>query len=421
MNRAPDLPEATVLGLLNKLTGAPSFVLPPHIEAHTRHYYPDENHRIGLPKNTDKILDPFVVVSPGDQVVVRWNGTMTETERDALCYLAERLSYLGRSESLCTLRLLDDTEHGLPWLSPTRGTEVSDTVRVLVPVSPLDVSGLIERPSLLRRRHLLDPPGSVWEEYPRPAPAVPARRSHRPRPREVAAIRFAISAPALPSRKATVAMTHVLRAAAMARFGGAQRAKRSPTLAGKDESSMRLTLQHRHAHYLALGREGAHLLDTLIVWAPGGLTDEEVAAVTGLRFLRSTGYAPDFRPCRLGLEGYGSAADVAPELVGPSSSWTTYTPFVPTRHSRERYLSDFLRREVSRELAFRGLPPPAMVDVVPGDWLDYRRHRPVGRGTREGGRGYGLNILFAEPVFGPISLGALSHFGLGLFVPIAEA
>jgi len=32
-------------------------------------------------------------------------------------------------------------------------------------------------------------------------------------------------------------------------------------------------------------------------------------------------------------------------------------------------------------------------------------------------RAVGVEVVFAEPVPGPLSLGALSHFGLGLFVP----
>jgi CRISPR-associated protein Csb2 len=48
-------------------------------------------------------------------------------------------------------------------------------------------------------------------------------------------------------------------------------------------------------------------------------------------------------------------------------------------------------------------------------WLSYRRQRP--------NKGpdlpvVGLELSFEEPVRGPIALGALSHFGLGLFLPV---
>jgi hypothetical protein len=34
--------------------------------------------------------------------------------------------------------------------------------------------------------------------------------------------------------------------------------------------------------------------------------------------------------------------------------------------------------------------------------------------------GYTVKLTFSEPVKGPISLGASSHFGLGLFLPIMD-
>jgi CRISPR-associated protein Csb2 len=34
--------------------------------------------------------------------------------------------------------------------------------------------------------------------------------------------------------------------------------------------------------------------------------------------------------------------------------------------------------------------------------------------------GRGLLLEFPEPVYGPLALGKLSHFGYGLFVPVSE-
>lgn len=34
--------------------------------------------------------------------------------------------------------------------------------------------------------------------------------------------------------------------------------------------------------------------------------------------------------------------------------------------------------------------------------------------------GYRVTLTFREPVSGPVSLGASSHFGLGLFVPVTD-
>ena len=46
-NRLPYLGDDVVLDLLENLSGAPLFSLPLHRETHTRHYYPDEGHRLG--------------------------------------------------------------------------------------------------------------------------------------------------------------------------------------------------------------------------------------------------------------------------------------------------------------------------------------------------------------------------------------
>jgi CRISPR-associated protein Csb2 len=60
-NRAPDLDEEVVMGLLSKLASPPLYALPPHREFHTRHYMPADNHRKGVKEQVDKVLDPFVV------------------------------------------------------------------------------------------------------------------------------------------------------------------------------------------------------------------------------------------------------------------------------------------------------------------------------------------------------------------------
>ncbi len=156
--RAPWLPEDTVGALLDRLATPPAFLLPPAVEAHTRHYMPDwtsgpprwnsQKSQFEL-RRTDKVLDAFAVTERDAELWVRWDADLDGPEREALGVLAERLGYLGRAESLCQARVLDvDGTEDLPpslrdsaWLHPVGG-QVSGrddhlTVQVLCPAVPL--------------------------------------------------------------------------------------------------------------------------------------------------------------------------------------------------------------------------------------------------------------------------------------------
>ena len=203
---------------------------------------------------------------------------------------------------------------------------------------------------------------------------------------------------------------HVLRLAAMSKRSGP-----SPTLSGKLQDVRRDG--HAHAHYLLMDVDGDRLLDTAVVWAPEGLDPADVVGVT--RVSRLTHGAPGFRPVRVAVEAVGEVADVAPELIGPGELWTSLTPFSPYRHQSKTELLTFFRTEIARELLTRSLPPVVDLQLRTGPWLDFQRLRP---GERKSGaldrRVVGLQIELAEPISGPLVLGALSHFGLGIFLPV---
>jgi CRISPR-associated protein Csb2 len=61
---------------------------------------------------------------------------------------------------------------------------------------------------------------------------------------------------------------------------------------------------------------------------------------------------------------------------------------------------------------------------VDGEWTAWRRYRPSARFRRDPRQGSAnrpsafLRIEFDSPVPGPLALGHLSHFGLGLFAPV---
>ena len=412
--REPDLPAEVVEDLLASLAVLPSFVLPPSIDAHTRHYLPDSR------GGTDKGVDAFTVVEHDASVGVTWPVELDERARRTLSVLLASLPYLGRAESICEASLLEPGQQLPPGQAcgPVTAGEAAEggSVRVLAPRSPLDVKALVARPLEVRRAGLVEPPGSYWQAYslaPRRVPqGRPADLHRRPPSGPPNAVRWALHAPALPSISAALAMTDILRRACMSKIGDPP----SDVVAGKDAAGDPLK-GHRHAHYLAFDDVGLRRLTHLVVWAPAGLGRREVAALARLAELRAHEHVSDFRPARLGLEAVGDISAVAPRLVGPAARWVSHTPFAPPRHGRRGVMwESHVMAQVAQELARRGHPEPVSIRVLTGDWLSFRRHRTSER-LADGRRAVGVEIQFAERVTGPIALGALSHFGLGLFVP----
>lgn len=410
----PDIEAHVVEATLQALAAPPTYLMPyPVTESHTRHYLPDTAH------GTDKAIDAFMVLERGATLGVRWPQALEASQRQALGRLAELLPYLGRAESVCEGQLLGEDEAiGGRECRPVFAEEDAldgATVRLLTPSPPLDLPALLARPVTVRAKGLLDPPGAYWQPYTAPEPVRPPMTS-RPRAhpplKPPTAVRWAIAEAARPSVHSVLAVTSVLRQACMSRYGTPP----SPILAGKDSDGAPLE-GHRHAHYLALDEDKDRLLDHLIVWVPAGLDPVAVAALAGVTELRGYGHLPDFRPARLGVEALGSIAVAAPTLVGPATRWITQTPFVPPRHGkRHQPWEEHVAIQVREELARRGFPDPSSIRLVAGAWLSFRRHR-INERLADARRPAGVEITFPDPVGGPLAIGALSHFGLGLFLP----
>jgi CRISPR-associated protein Csb2 len=424
-SRAPHLEEETVHRLLDALAVPPVFVLPEFVEGHTRHYAPPAD----FPRSSRaKAFDAFVVFDPAAEVVVTWPCDLDPQEREALGELAPLLPYLGRAESVCMARLLDGPPPEGTRYAPIDAEQVAGTdaplVELLTPDRPLDVATLIAPTTRVRGAHQIDPPATHRQPYTRPVPASPLPASHTHRRGRASdrpnAVRLSIAGPALPSLHAAVGIADALRMACMSRFGGLSGGGASAILAGKDATGTPM-VGHGHAHYLALDQDGDLLVDHLVIWAPAGLRPAELQAVDQLHTRPLTAaYARDLRPVRLAVEAVGEIAEVASSLVQPSRRWASHTPFAPPRHRKKRQTWEgFVEAEVRRELGLRGLPEPATVAHLPRDWLAFRRHRLRER-LEDARHASGIELLFETPMRGPLALGALSHYGLGLFLPSGE-
>ena len=106
--------------------------------------------------------------------------------------------------------------------------------------------------------------------------------------------------------------------------------------------------------------------------------------------------------------------------MGPAPCWTSCTPFAPSRHGNKKEpWHKHVEAEIKRELTvYRDMPAPASVRVLKEDVRRFRRYRlPPKESLHSSRRANMVEIKFNEPVTGPIVLGALSHYGLGLFLP----
>ena len=418
-NRVPDLPSEVVLALFDELSEAPTYLVPEHAGAHTRHYLPGKDHREGFSTDTTKVLDTFLSLPVDGELVVRWAVDLDAEQLEAFGLLADAPSNIVRAESICDARVeFPGSDHGGQEVQPLPvDTGRSDTIELMIPARPLDEKALtISTQQMRGAQRRLEPLGVRKVRYPRPPEAVPAI-GRRPRPRSaVNTVRWSLSTPAPPSVHSSVAWADTLRNAALSRYGGPEKRPAPPVLSGKDPAGDKAKAQHDHVHWLALPDGERPYITSLVAYAPSGFEADVLEALTSIRQLRRGGIS-DVRHAGLVVEGYGIAERIVPELFGRSMVWRSSTPFAPPRHRRRgESWDDFVVDSVARELAFRSLPP-AQVRLIDGPWTSFRTHRPGRERLTDHRRSTGLELTFHEPVAGPLCLGALSHFGLGMFVP----
>ena len=342
---------------------------------------------------------------------------MAAEPRKALDEMVAALSYLGRSESICDAALVSRTEH--PELVSWRPAGLDDRTdaEVLCARHPFDLSDLLQSPDLVRKNSRLIPTGSRLVPYTKADSTQEPTRTDGWRP-TYTAVRLAVHPRPRPMIADAVAVGELLRRAALKKHNVP-----SETLSGKRPSGDYSIDGHQHAHYLSLTqsqRSGAAApIDSLVVWAPGRLNGDELAALAQVKWLRAGRSAPGVPDIAVAVVAFGAIGEVAADIVGPSSLWVSRTPFAPGRHGQKLSWTDHVRAEIERELSvYRGLPAPASVTVLNADARRYRRYRRPPKETMGSSRRAAMaQIQFDQPVEGPIVIGSLSHFGLGLFVP----
>lgn len=315
----------------------------------------------------------------------------------------------------------------------------SQRTQAIAPYPPDLLSCLTKDTAWWKQHGWSQPPGSQRVLYWRRSDSLQVGVPQRPKARQVSAVTtilLSLTTPsgnpsALPPCIRTLPQAELFHRAIVGRVGKG-RSVHCPELTGKDEHDQPLRDNHAHAHTLPVDLDGDRHLDHLIIYARIGLGEAAQRAIRSLRRTWTKGGVGDIQ---LAVVGYGDLTMLrqlpqrfhhqVDQLLGPvegSRVWESVTPFVPPRFVKPRGKSTLLG-QINAELASRRLP--AVKDyLVDGDLTRALRHHV--RRRNHGGVppfadiGYGLRLIFSEPVPGPLILGYASHYGLGLFRSLCE-
>jgi CRISPR-associated protein Csb2 len=343
------------------------------------------------PGDRTKVFDAFVAIAPEDDLVVSWpDAILTDAQRDLLGRIVSNLSFLGRAESWCDARLLDETDATLfsdsancaaadggalisrdlelvRTLCPDPATTFGDehvvaeregTVEVTVEgkkgpktrkqkqtvtVAIYDPNWHLCMETLrLHDERWSDPPGSRWVQYARRRDCFKVAPTRRPLPGAATRpqiARFVLDSTVLPLITDTLPIAEATRRNLMGVFGRLHTELdgsrgRSAVLAGKDADGQPLR-GHRHAFYLPTDEDGDGRLDHLTIVAEEGFGPGEVRALQRLPQIRTAEREASGSPLRVLLLGLGALGEGRAGPTEMSALWTSATPFIVTRHLKK--------------------------------------------------------------------------------------
>lgn len=472
-------PPEEAIALVHKLASvAPSFRLPPSVEAHSRHYMPVI---AGRSQSTTKVLDTFLRFEDDSPLLVHYPVEISAAERTLLERIVSRFGYLGRAESWVEGSLLDGPQPDASWAQPAErdvpAPVAAEQVALAAPVPsesyarwreqavneqlaieaakrgktltksqaakveagfPVDLLDCLQWDTAqVKRFGWSQPPGTCRLVYNRTTTKSTRRvfsAARRPAPPvEAALLRLAIDreeATRLPSMTRCLPQAEAVHKA-LSSILAKQVGQHSEALTGRTIDRKPLAADHDHAHILPLDLDLDGAIDHLLIHSRMGLDD---AAQSAVRRLRRT-WAKGIPSIIVHWVGFDSIAGLRGQLkarggtplatLGVSTVWESVTPYIPPRWLKKKYtIVDDVRREVASR---PDLPDLADIRVWNHDsheghskiakkrLLAFERRRAPGKPQAPGHQGYGLTLRFSEPVSGPVSLGYASHFGLGLF------
>ncbi len=399
--KRPNLPEDQVRPVLEALSIAPEFGLPSATLGHTRHYM--RWYKKG-PEDQTLVFDAFVCVERQSEVIACWpEVSLSSSQRTLLSSLLDGLGYLGRAESWCEARLVDeapqlDALNCRPLVDQRPVESSEEMTRVLCadpatafsdehvrPITGRGRSAKNLRPPYDPAWHLAietgqlhterwsDPPGSRWLTYVRPAdcfhPKTVATRRKIDRPAMQIA-RYALDSAVLPLSTEALPIAEQARAYLMGIYGRIVERRtgtkgRSEVFSGKCADGHPRE-GHSHAFYLPTDEDGDGRLDHLTVIAEAGFDADELRALDQLRRLWRPKEAPGVNLLLLAL---GRCDQLSAGPLAEARTWVPSTPFLVTRHpkkngarrdapellaNRRLYVEQVLKEELARFVERRG-------------------------------------------------------------------
>lgn len=422
-----DIPENAMWPILQAmLSSRVTFRLPPAREAHTRHYVPlaSTNAKTKTAKK-EKILDTFIIVGDEPVFAIWEDADLDKVQQEKLFSILNNIRYIGRSESLCSVVLVDGEI--VPNCTPMNGigaeadVEITD---VLTPKKNASLEKLCIRTSVLKSEKRIYPAETEIIPYIRPSgclSAIPDTSAHTLPPR-VTAVRYAITGKPRPLVTDTITIGDSFKRAAMSVYGRLNAGGMSPVLSGRHNGDGNIMLDnHSHAFFLPTDEDNDNRLDHMtVVVSTGRSFEPDVTAALmkikriqhGHNMLQITYLARDM------LENFKAAP-----ILQRANRWVSDTPYMPNRHIKRNdngIVKDGPADQIRREAVRRGLPHIKHIKIKTKKMhgflpLQFKKYRK--KGLQVCGGAYSVSIEFAEKVQGPISFGYASHFGLGMFVP----
>lgn len=285
----------------------------------------------------------------------------------------------------------------------------------------------------MKRQGWSQAPGTYWVEYWRGAvrPGVPLKPYRSDQTLPIVA-RFTVASSVLPRLTDALYEAEKLHQTLVKYSDGIS------VFTGHDENGVRLN-GHLHAHIFPESHDNRGRITHFTVYAPMGFDDQARRALERVRKL----WGKKGNDLQLVLIGIGQPADFAGintlagacPLFTTSRVWRSRTPFISTRHVRRsrngKPQRDAFGRVVGspehdllRLLNLQGLNPIEVREIegTPlgniARWLEFRTSRKRGSDQRARTLAKGYEIVFKEPVAGPIAVGYGAHLGLGQFQPV---
>lgn len=430
----PDTEDDEVLQLL-EAAPPPAILASQHRSQHRRAFVPtntllDEGTHTVLAGRTNSERGWARAVPKSREIWYRWPSLdLPERGHERLAKLCRRVPYLGRSTSPAILELRDDPPGEGDWLYPDEGG--GSPLRLSQPVRSPYPGSLTALRDAYAEKHVRRGAGAVWQigvgvDYGRLEPEDEERGAVSGPYRRMIVFRYAghvVGDGRWERRRIdgrhTARLSHAMRRALMSRAE-----EHIPSLHGHhDGTAVQCAIVglphvgHKHA--------SGHLVG-MALCIPDLPPDELWVLANALPAVAAelpvvAGPLGELIFERLGpLDATGSAWALRPDRwQGPAKRWATALPLVLDRFLKR---SSSVEEEVRRAVRNSRLPDPVDVRVskhgqIPGalmlrapDTLRRREDRAV-KPYRH------AEIEFAEPVRGPVVVGSMRHYGLGLCVP----